>query len=51
MAETGAIALYLALALSVYGAFSSVLGRLRGAPFLLNSATYAVYMVPVILEG
>jgi len=49
MAETGTIALYLALVLSVYGAFGSVLGRLRSSPQLLDSARYAVYMVPMIL--
>ena len=33
----------------MYGAFGSVLGRLRSSPQLLDSARYAVYMVPMIL--
>ena len=49
MAETGTIALYLAMVLAVYGATGSLLGKLRSSPYLLDSARHAVYMVPMIL--
>ena len=49
MAETGSIALYIALALAVYAVLGSVLGKLRSAPQLLESARRATYLVPLVL--
>ena len=49
MAETGSIALYIALALTFYGAIGSVLGKLRGAPQLIKSARHATYLLPLVL--
>ena len=49
MAETGSIALYIALALAVYAAMGSVLGKLRSAPQLLKSARRTTYLVTLVL--
>ncbi|MCL0043998.1 cytochrome c biogenesis protein CcsA [Dehalococcoidia bacterium] len=49
MPESGAIALYIALILSVYSCIASLLGKIRGANHLIQSAQRATYMVPVAL--
>ena len=49
MAELGAIALWIGLALSVYAALGSVLGQLRGAPALVESARRAVYVLALAM--
>ena len=49
MAEVGSLSLYMALALAVYVAAGSVLGKLRSAPQLLESARRTTYLLPVVL--
>ena len=49
MAELGAMALWIGLALSVYAALGSVLGQLRGAPALVESARRAVYVLALAM--
>ena len=49
MAETGSVALYIALVLAAYAAIGSVLGKLRASPALVESARGATYLVPVAL--
>ena len=45
MADLGAMALWIGLALSGYAAIGSVLGQLRGAPALVESARRSVYVL------
>ena len=49
MADIGSISLYLALALAVYSATASVVGKVRSSSQLVESARYAAYVVPVVL--
>ncbi|HLF04080.1 MAG TPA: cytochrome c-type biogenesis CcmF C-terminal domain-containing protein [Dehalococcoidia bacterium] len=49
MAETGAIALWIALALASYAAMGSVLGQVRRVPPLVESARRAAYLLPLVL--
>ena len=45
MADLGAMALWIGLALSGYAAIGSVLGQMRGAPALVESARRSVYVL------
>ena len=49
MAELGAMALWMGLALSGYAAIGSVLGKVRGAPALVESARRAVYVLALVM--
>ena len=49
MADLGAISLWIALALASYAAFGSVVGKVRGAPALVESARSAVYLTTLVL--
>ena len=49
MADLGAISLWIALALASYAAFGSVVGKVRGAPALAESARSAVYLTVLVL--
>ncbi len=49
MADLGAVALWLALAISSYAAIGSVLGRVRGVPALVESSRRAVYLLVLVL--
>jgi len=49
MADLGSIALYLALALAIYSAVGSTLGRMRNVPLLVDSARYATYLLVLVL--
>ena len=49
MAELGAMALWIGLALAVYAALGSVLGQLRHAPALVESARRAVYVLTLAM--
>ena len=45
MADLGAMALWIGLALSAYAAIGSILGQLRGVPALVESARRSVYVL------
>ncbi len=49
MADLGAACLWMALSLAAYSTFASVLGQVRGAPALLDSARKASYALVVAL--
>ena len=49
MADFGALSLWIALALSSYAAFGSVLGKVRGIPALLESSRHAIYLLVLVL--
>ena len=49
MADLGAVALWIALALSSYAVLGSVLGRVRGVPALVESSRRAVYLLVLVL--
>ena len=49
MADLGSIALSIALALAVYSAIASILGRVRNIPPLVESARYATYLLVLVL--
>ncbi len=49
MADLGAACLWMALALASYSTLASVLGQVRGAPALLDSARKASYVLVVVL--
>ena len=49
MADLGAVALWIALALSSYAALGSVLGRIRGVPALVESSRWAVYLLTLVM--
>ena len=49
MADLGAVSLWIALALACYSAAGSVLGQVRGAPALVQSSRWAVYLVVLVL--
>ncbi|MCS7206770.1 MAG: cytochrome c biogenesis protein CcsA [Dehalococcoidia bacterium] len=48
-ADSGLVAMVLALALAGYGAVGSFLGAWRQRPLLVESARWALYLVPVML--
>ncbi|MSQ22032.1 MAG: heme lyase CcmF/NrfE family subunit [Dehalococcoidia bacterium] len=49
MAETGSVALYIALMLAAYAVIGSVLGKLRHSFSLVESAQRSTYLVPLAL--
>ena len=49
MADLGAISLWIALALASYAAIGSVVGKLRGAPALVESSRSAAYLTALAL--
>ncbi len=49
MAELGAIALWIGLALSSYAAIGSVAGKVRGIPALVESARRSVYVLALVM--
>ena len=49
MAELGLISILIALALAIYAALASVLGRLRNIPALMESGQNATYLVALAL--
>ena len=49
MADLGAIALWIGLALSCYAVLGSVAGKLRGVPALVESARRAVYVLTLVM--
>ena len=49
MADLGAISLWIALALSIYSAIGSVVGKILKAPGVLQSAHRAAYLVVLAL--
>ena len=49
MAELGVMALWMGLALSGYAAIGSVVGQVRGAPALVESARRAVYVLALVM--
>ncbi|MSQ05590.1 MAG: heme lyase CcmF/NrfE family subunit [Dehalococcoidia bacterium] len=49
MAEMGAIALWISLALSSYALLGSVLGQVRHSPPLVESARRATFLLPLVL--
>ena len=51
MADLGAISLWIALALAVYAAFGSVVGKTRDSAVLVDSARNAIYLLVLVLLG
>ena len=49
MAETGTLSIFIALALTVYGAVGLVLGKTLSSQPLLESAKRAAYLLPLVL--
>ncbi len=49
MADLGQISLWIALALSCYAFFGSLIGQLRGIPALVDSARRSVYLAALVL--